>query len=146
MSNMKVLVVDDDIFICKTISRTLSFEGYDCASANNAEQGMEILNSERFDLLISDVLMPGVSGNELLRDVTRNFPELPVIMMSGQDNKETFARCLTNKGYGYLKKPFSDNQLIISVKNVLLIGKLTRENKILKKRLKDISLLSHYAQ
>jgi putative two-component system response regulator len=145
-SVVKILIVDDDAFLLRTVSRILSIEGYECKCVSNAEEGMELLAAEHFDLLISDVLMPGVSGNELLREVTRKFPDLSVIMMTGKDNKETFARCLTDKGYGYLIKPFSSNQLIINVKNALLVGKLRIENNLLKKRLQDISQLSDYSQ
>lgn len=143
MSMIQVLIVDDDTLLCRMITRILSGEGYCCTSATGAKEAMEMLRTEHYDLLISDVMMPYVSGNELLRNVTKKFPELPVIMMSGKDNDETFARCLTNQSFGYLKKPFSNNQLIVNVKNVLLIGEFRRKNRILNERLQEIQVFAH---
>ena len=129
----KVLIVDDDLSMCQSISRILTIEGYECGSVDGALEAIKELKSGNYDLVISDVLMPGVSGNVLLSEVSEKFSDLAVVMMSAQDNKETFVRCLMQKGYGYLIKPFSENQLLICIKNALLVRDLLLENRKLKK-------------
>jgi DNA-binding response OmpR family regulator len=113
----KVLVVDDEEVIRKFLKIHLGKWGYDVEEASDGEEAVGRLKRENFDLLISDVLMPGKDGWELLKEVRSNerTRELPVILLTAKnEDKDMF------KGYGlganyYLTKPFTKSQLLYGV-------------------------------
>lgn len=114
-----ILVVDDEDYICKTICRWLAPEGYQCARAHDAENALSALNSENYDLVISDIIMPGRNGIDLLCDIKERFPDMAVIMATAVDNRETAINALQIGAYGYMIKPFDKNEFIINVANAL---------------------------
>jgi len=134
----KILIVDDEEQIRNIFSRWLAGEGYTCTTAKNTENALEILAGEQgFDLLISDIMMPGKSGLELLETVRRQYPELAVIMATGLDRCEVAKGTLRFGTYGYLIKPFEKNELLISVAGALERRRLTRESLAYEKRLRQ---------
>ena len=124
----RILIVDDDESYTSAVKRCLSMEGYECFTANQGQEALDLLEENSYELLISDVLMPGVSGVNLLAHVKEKWPFLPVVMMSGLDNREIFVKCLQLGAYGYITKPFSENQLLINVINALERGRMDLEN------------------
>ena len=131
----KILIVDDDESYCKSIKRCLSFEKYYCMTANSGKDALKLIEENEFDLLISDVMMPDISGIKLLLEVKERWPDLAVVMISGMDNRDIFIRCLQAGAYGYLIKPFSENQLLINIINALERQRLVSENKRLKRKI-----------
>ncbi|MCK5324236.1 MAG: response regulator [Desulfobulbaceae bacterium] len=130
----KILIVDDDESYCKSIKRSLVFEKYDCVTTKSAKNALKLIEENEFDLLISDVMMPDISGIKLLLEVKERWPDLAVVMISGMDNRDIFIRCLQAGAYGYLIKPFSESQLLINIINALERQRLVSENKRLKKK------------
>ena len=101
----EVLLVDDDDVIRDTIYELLSQE-YLCRTADSAEQALAHLEAESFDVVLTDVSMPGLSGLELLSRVAKYYPDTPVILISGLSDQE-HAQALTELGaFDYLLKPF----------------------------------------
>ena len=101
----EVLLVDDDDVIRDTIYELLSQE-YLCRTAESAEQALAYLEAESFDVVLTDVSMPGLSGLELLSRVAKHYPDTPVILISGLSDQE-HAQALTELGaFDYLLKPF----------------------------------------
>jgi|SRR4030095_1034426 two-component system, NtrC family, response regulator PilR len=101
----EILVVDDDDVIRDTIYELLSQE-YLCRTAESAEQALAHLEAESFDVVLTDVSMPGLSGLELLSHVSKHYPDTPVILISGLSDQE-HAQALTEMGaFDYLLKPF----------------------------------------
>jgi putative two-component system response regulator len=127
MENQKgrVLIVDDEVAITRLIARLLSAEGYACETAINGEQALQMLQENTFQLLISDIVMPGMSGIDLLMIVKKLFPDLAVIMVTGVDDRDTAIWALEIGAYGYVIKPFSKNEMIIHVVNSLERRRLT---------------------
>jgi putative two-component system response regulator len=112
-----ILIVDDEKYICTAISRWLEPEGYNCSIALCAEDAIEQLDNKSFELLISDITMPGKSGIELLDICKSRFPDMAVLMATAIDNREIAVRALEKGSYGYLIKPFEKNEFIINVIN-----------------------------
>jgi len=115
----RILVVDDEAYVREVLCRCLGDEGYNCETAANAKDALERLKDNEFSLLISDIMMPEVSGIELLKMVRESFPNLAVIMLTAVDDRKTAISTLHLGAYGYLIKPFDVNEVLINVSGAL---------------------------
>lgn len=114
----RILIVDDDDVIRDTLFELLSLE-YSCETAGTAEGALTKLEAEPFDVVITDISMPGLSGMELLKRVLQLYPGTPVIMISGLSDEEQ-AQSLINLGaFDYLLKPFRLEVVEESVKRAI---------------------------
>ena len=115
MSGERILVVDDEGTVRRTLSRALVSDGYECAVAEGVPQAREMLAGERYDLVICDLNMPGESGMTLLEELDKAHREIAVLMATGEDDP-AIAHAANERGAdGYLIKPFSRNELLIHV-------------------------------
>ncbi len=115
----RVLVVDDEPHIGHLLSRWLAAEGYECVTAHSGESAIELLEGSEFHLVVSDIMMPGMSGMELLTFLRNQFPEIAVIMVTAVDDRKTAILALDLGAFGYVIKPFDKNEIIINVANAL---------------------------
>ena len=112
-----ILVVDDDEYLRRLVIRILTEKGYACFQAASGAEALTALSSREFALVISDIVMPEMSGLELLK-LSRVFrPHVAIIMLTGVDCQDTAIRALELGAYGYLIKPFQPNALLINVAN-----------------------------
>ncbi len=116
---MRVLIVDDEEHICRIISMMLEQEGYACDIARDAETALEKLRSDAYQLCICDIMMPGMSGVELLEAIQSMVPNPAVIMVTAVDNRDMATKTLQLGAYGYVIKPFDRNEILITVANAL---------------------------
>lgn len=114
----RILIVDDEQDITEILSDLLSDE-HDCVSAGSAEQALERLSSCEFDLVISDITMPGMSGLEMLPQVKKLSPNTVVVMISGMQTVESAIGALRLGAFDYLMKPFDLRQVEAVVKRAL---------------------------
>ena len=121
----KILVVDDEPYVCELLSRWLTAEGYSCDVASNGEAAIELLKREQHHLVVSDIMMPGMSGLDLLTIMKTMFPDVAVIMVTAVDDRETAIMTLEVGSYGYVIKPFNRNEILINVANALERRRLT---------------------
>lgn len=125
----RVLTVDDEAVVCESIRRVLSEEGYSVATATSARQGLDLLRSENFDLLLLDIRMPEMDGIEFLRETRAVSPDTEVIIITGHATIQTAVEAIKLGATDYLQKPVSPDKLIVSAARALerrhLIG-LTR--------------------
>lgn len=129
MAGEWILVVDDDEGIRQTFSRALASEGYECATAEDVPHARELLGSDRFDLVICDLNMPGESGMTLVEELDASEHEIAVLMATGEDDP-AIAHAASERGAdGYMIKPFTRNELLIHVDCALEQGRrrVTRE-------------------
>ncbi len=112
----EILVVDDDDVIRDTLCELLSQE-YHCQSAETAEQALARLEADTFDVVLTDISMPGLSGLELLDRVLRQYPGTPVIIVSGISDQEHAQGLIRLGAFDYLLKPF---RLEVVEKSVML--------------------------
>jgi putative two-component system response regulator len=115
----RVLIVDDEPHISELLTRILAAEGYACVSALNGEAALRLLEQDAFDLLLVDVIMPGMSGMDLLTVVGSLFPSVAVILVTGVDDRDTAVMALDLGAYGYLIKPFNRTEVVISAASAL---------------------------
>lgn len=117
-----ILIIDDDNGIRELLSRTLSREGYRVFSAKDAVEALEILNKEPLDLIVCDVLMPGKSGIQLVKELKENpvWPyEIPILMLTALNESDDRVRGLEAGADDYLAKPFDPRELKLRIKNLL---------------------------
>jgi putative two-component system response regulator len=123
----RILVVDDEPSICHLVSRLLEKQGYACSICESAFEAIEKINSGAFELVVSDIMMPGMSGIELLAEIKKTHPDIAFIMLTGVDDHETAVHTLDLGAFGYVIKPFEANELIINVVNSLRRRELEME-------------------
>ncbi|HYG10490.1 MAG TPA: ATP-binding protein [Pyrinomonadaceae bacterium] len=117
-SDQRILIVDDEEMIRKLFACSLG-QRYACATAASTEEALAYLARESYALVISDMLMPGRSGIELLREITTRFPETAVIMVSGIDRTQRALDAIRLGAYDYLIKPCDMDVLELSVERAL---------------------------
>ncbi len=114
-----ILIVDDDPEICSIISRWLQKEGHRTTVAFSGEEAVDVIVNQRFQLLIADMLMPGMSGMDLLTFVKSRFKSMAVIIITALDDLAAAAMTFDLGAYGYLFKPFEQRDLMLAVNNSL---------------------------
>jgi putative two-component system response regulator len=119
VNNSSVLVIDDDKTIADLICRWLKAEGYDCSYALEGVSAVGQLKEKEFDVVVCDIMLPGMSGMDLLMMIKKLYPDLAVIMETGIDDMETAKNCLQIGAYGYITKPFKRSDVLISVEGAL---------------------------
>ena len=113
-----ILVVDDDEVIRDTLCELLSFE-YSCQTADTAEEALAKLEAQSFDVVLTDISMPGLSGMELLSRVLKLYPDTPVIMISGLSDQEQAQSLISQGAFDFLLKPFRLEVVEESVKRAI---------------------------
>jgi two-component system, NtrC family, nitrogen regulation response regulator NtrX len=131
----QLLLVDDDANTLASLSRAFRLAGHEATVCDNANRAVELLRNEKFDLIFSDVVMPGKSGLEFLEEIKNAGVKAPVILISGQANIEMAVRATKLGALDFLEKPLSTDKLLVTVENALRLTRLEEENRELKKRL-----------
>ncbi len=134
-STAHLLVVDDDPNTLASLSRAFRLAGYEATVSDSAVRALELAKSERFDLILSDVVMPGRDGLTLLEDLKNAGVATPVVMISGQASIEMAVRATRLGAVDFLEKPLSTEKLMVTVENVLKLSRLEQENRELRTRL-----------
>ena len=130
-----LLLVDDDANTLASLSRAFRLAGHEATVCDNASRAIELLRTEKFDLIFSDVVMPGKSGLEFLEEIKNAGVRAPVILISGQANIEMAVRATRLGALDFLEKPLSTDKLLVTVENALRLSRLEDENRELKRRL-----------
>src|SRR5499433_1003882 len=131
----QLLLVDDDANTLASLSRAFRLAGHEATVCDNANRAVELLRSEKFDLIFSDVVMPGKSGLEFLEEIKNAGVKAPVILISGQANIEMAVRATKLGALDFLEKPLSTDKLLVTLENALRLTRLEDENRELKNRL-----------
>jgi two-component system, NtrC family, nitrogen regulation response regulator NtrX len=130
-----LLLVDDDPNTLASLSRAFRLAGHEATVCDNAPRAVDLLRNETFDLILSDVVMPGKSGLELLEDLKRAGVKTPIVLISGQANVEMAVRATKLGALDFLEKPLSTDKLLVTVENALRLSRLEDENRELRHRL-----------
>ena len=137
MTRARVLIVDDEPDMVENCVRILGRSGYDCVTATDPRRGLELLETGRPDLLLTDLKMPEVDGMALLRHAREVDPALPVIMITAFATIESAVAAIKEGAFDYLPKTFSVEQLRLSVERALRHRGLQVENKNLRDQLQQ---------
>lgn len=131
----RILVVDDEESIREFLEIMLKKEGYDVTLAEDGAKAKDILAKKSFDMVISDLQMPNMTGLELLKHVTSTYPELVFMMITAFGTTESAVEAMKMGAYDYLTKPFKIDEVRINITNALRSKNLEVENRSLKKEL-----------
>jgi DNA-binding NtrC family response regulator len=130
-----LLLVDDDPNTLASLSRAFRLAGHEATVCDNAARAVELLRTETFDLILSDVVMPGRSGLDLLEDLKKAGVKTPIVLISGQANIEMAVKATRLGALDFLEKPLSTDKLLVTVDNALRLSRLEDENRELRHRL-----------
>ena len=120
IKNLKILIVDDDALVVRMLVDFLSREGSECASAKNGREGFQKVLEGHFDLILMDIQMPEMNGIDCIRAIRQIDPHVPVLVVSGDPPPVALETLLKEKENGFLKKPFSPEELAGAIHSLLL--------------------------
>lgn len=115
--NMKVLLVDDDSDLRELFTEALRERGYHAEAVGNAEEALERLSMEAFDVVACDMVMPGMNGIEMMKRIRHSCPGVLLIMITGDGAIETASKAIEAGAFGYMTKPFRFDEFLIILKN-----------------------------
>ena len=130
-----LLIVDDEASTLASVSRAFRLAGHEATVCDNAAKALTLAKSDNFDLIFSDVVLPGKDGLSFLEDLRAAGIATPVVMMSGQAHIEMAVKATKLGALDFLEKPISTDKLLLTVENVLKLQRLEAENRQLKQRL-----------
>ncbi len=118
--NGSVLIVDDEISVVNMLREILTYEGYRCHTATSGDAALQLLNTMSFDIMLTDVTMPGIGGFELTEKAKKINPRLLVIVMTGFGDEFSYDSAIESGASDFIRKPFALTELMARIKNVKL--------------------------
>lgn len=131
---MKILIIDDERSIRNSLKEILADEGYDVDVAENGQQGCEMVEKEKYDVIFCDIKMPVMDGVETLAKLNSMGIDSAVVMISGHADVETAVDCIKKGAFDFIQKPLDLNRILITIKNAKDKVHLVKETKSLKKK------------
>ncbi len=129
----RILLVDDDVRMARSLGGILENQGFDIDLAQNGEEALDKVRQFAFDAIILDIVIPKKDGIEVLKEIVRSFPALPVIMISGQGTIRQAVEATKLGAYDFLEKPLDAERVLVTLKNAIEQGRLKqRVNRLLK--------------
>ena len=122
----RILVVDDEEPIRKTMRMTLEYEGFDVIEAASGSEALDIIESASPDLVFLDIKMSGMDGLEVLERIKQDSPEIQVVMISGHGNVQTAVQATKLGAFDFIEKPFEGSELLDRVRRALAAAERTR--------------------
>src|SRR5436190_15655622 len=113
---MRILVIEDEARIQSFLARGLEAEGYTVVAAGDGREGLDLATGARWDLVVLDLLLPGLNGLQVLRELQRTKPELPVVILSARSDVQTKLRGFELGASDYVAKPFSLDELLARIR------------------------------
>src|ERR1700723_524159 len=130
-----ILIVDDEANTLASLSRSFRLAGHEATVCDNPAKALELAKAQHFDLIFSDVVMPGKDGLTLLEELKAQGVTTRVVMMSGQAHIEMAVRATRLGALDFLEKPITTEKLLVTVQNALKLTRLETENRDLRSRL-----------
>src|SRR5687768_9890906 len=134
---MRILIVDDEEVLRDVLDVVLRREGFDVISASSGEEALNLLDTEEVDLMILDIMLPGISGIDTLRSVRISSPDLPVIIITAFSSIDGAIEAMKHGAFHYIPKPFKNEEVVLTVNKALEQRRLSRENERLKEELSE---------
>lgn len=129
----KILVIDDEKSICNSLRDILEYEKYEVDDAPNGIEGLELIQKNKYDVILCDIKMPEMDGIEVLEKAMK-ITDAPLIMISGHGTIDTAVEAIKKGAYDYISKPLDLNRLLITIRNALDRSSLINETNVLKKK------------
>ena len=129
-----VLIVDDNESIIESLEGILSDEGFEVLYAFNGYEALKKIEQESPDIVLLDIWMPGMDGIETLKEIKKDFPAMPVVMITGHGTIEAAVDATKSGAFDFLEKPLSIDRVILTINNALNFRRLEEENRYLRKK------------
>ena len=130
----RILIIDDENSIRRTLRDILENEGYSIDDAPDGIEGLKHVKANHYDVILCDIKMPKMDGLEVLDKILESNPDVPVVMISGHGNIDTAVDAIRKGAYDYISKPPDLNRLLVTIRNAFEKSNLVTETKILKKK------------
>jgi DNA-binding NtrC family response regulator len=134
---MSILIIDDEEVLQDVLSSLLRKEGYEVLSARTGEEGLRLLGEEEVDLVLLDLMLPGMSGQEVLRQIRRTTPEMVVVVITAYSSIEGAIRAMREGAFHYIPKPFKNEEVLLTVRKGVEQRRLANENRALREQLRE---------
>jgi len=134
-----ILVIDDEKIIHESCGRVLQGEGFEVETALSGQEALEKLKEKRYNLVLSDIKMPGMSGVETLEKMKKEVPDITVVMFTGYSSVETARDTMKLGAFDYIPKPFTPEELLAVVKKALEKETTTRETQEIREQFEEIT-------
>ncbi|MEW6530003.1 MAG: response regulator [Thermodesulfobacteriota bacterium] len=122
MSNIKVLLVDDEVGFTTGMKKVLSNRGFYVREARDGMTALSVIAEEHFDVVVLDIKMPGMDGNQVFKEISRLAPDVPVIVLTGHYSLSEEEDALQKGAYAYLLKPCPIIELVAVIEAAALFG------------------------
>ncbi|KPK28911.1 MAG: Fis family transcriptional regulator [Nitrospira bacterium SG8_3] len=137
MQSAKILIVDDELIMRESLAGWLERDGHEVEKTASGEEALEILKESRFDILLVDIKMEGMSGLDVLKQVKETDPDVEIVMITAYGSIATAIEAMRNGAYDYLLKPFEPDELGILIEKIIEHQAQIRENIFLRQQYKD---------
>jgi DNA-binding NtrC family response regulator len=134
---MRILIIDDEEVLRDVLETVLSREGFEVVSAATGEEGLTIIDTDEIDLVVLDLMLPGMSGMETLRSLKETNPDLPAIIITAYSSIDGAIDAMKHGAFHYIPKPFKNEEVVLTVNKALEQRRLSKENERLKAELSD---------
>ncbi len=138
MKPARILLIDDEAIALTNLTHVLEREGYEVTACKDGESGLAALAKGQFDLVLTDLKMPGLDGMEVLRRTRTEHPDVPVIMITGHASLDSAVEAMKAGAYHYLAKPFRLAEAREVVRSALELARVKHENRELKLRVEQL--------
>ncbi len=132
----RVLVIEDDDTVRDVLRSFLNSKGFEAVLAKSGETGIDMLRAEKFDIILTDLVMPGLTGMDVLREVSASKVNTPTIVITAYGTVQTAVEAMKFGAFDYVTKPFNLDELMIVIEKALNLSKLRKENVMLKQQLR----------
>ncbi|HSM51427.1 MAG TPA: response regulator, partial [Thermoanaerobaculia bacterium] len=129
---MNILIVDDEEVVRDVLTELVRREGYQPVPARSGEEALVLLEREEIDLVLLDLMLPGMSGLEVMRQVKGRDPEQVVIVVTAYSSIEGAIEAMRDGAFHYIPKPFKNEEVVLTIRRGLEQRRLTSENRALR--------------
>ena len=145
MPKARVLAVDDQRYFRELIEGLLTDEGYEVVTASSGEEALHVFEREDFDIIVTDLVMPGIDGAELVQRIKERRPEQAIVMVTGVVDVKTAVAAMKEGATDYILKPFDRKALSVSLEKILKRRRLHEEHsRLMAENLEYMGVLSLY--
>ena len=132
-----ILIIDDEKNYLLVLQTLLEDEGYTVTALNDPETALAFLSESEVDVVVTDMKMPKVSGREVLQQVKKNWPHIPVLIMTAFGSIESAVEAMKYGAFDYITKPFSNDELLLSVHNATELARAHRQYRLLQESMEE---------
>lgn len=140
----RLLIVDDDIVLARSLQQLTELVGYQVKVCHRGVDALALLAVESFDLLLLDLVMPGMDGHAVIDNVRRDFPKIPIIVVTATGTVSEAVQSLEKGVYDFIRKPYEPAELLRTIENALTKSQLERMQAVTSSKLDHYENLNHY--